>query len=264
MGLNHHRRMLIGISMACFGSMVAHASEHQAPPVLDGNAAMGIALKMAGEATHSQNYSVQGIRFEPSTREWVIQFVAQPDSKPAKSFLARLNESTGLACLELPPSAGCVIQQNIHQAVVEGQAKSDAVAMAWRHPAPDLQNMADVLLRHQIDVDRSHGGESRARYFVSIPAADAKGLVDLSPEIVANLKRDGIDTYPGSAWKRGTETVSLDMHFSIGLPIRRSDGNFDVPYGYYCGPLCAGWYSAVMKHDAAGWHVVSTVMNTIS
>jgi hypothetical protein len=258
-------RLLWIVVIALMSGSLLPAAANDVPPILSAQMAMDIALKLAGEATHSHTYSTQAIRFEPSTREWVVDIEASVGSNSTKRFVATVNESTGLACLQLTPTVGCVVQANIHQTVVEAQAKAEAEVIARKYPAPDLQQMAEVLIRHQCGAEQSpKGGAIRSRYFVSLPSPDAKGFVDLSPEIMASLKRDGIETYPGGAWKQGGASVSFDLQFSVGLPVRRSDGNYDVPYGYYCGPLCAGWFTAVMKHDAAGWHVVSTVMNAIS
>lgn len=258
-------RLLWSAVIAWTGSSLLPVAANEVPPTLSAQAAMNIALKLAAKATHSHSYSTQAIRFEPSTREWMVGIEALVDSNSTKRFVATMNESTGLACLQLLPAVGCVVREDIHQTVVEARLKAEAEVMARNYPAPDLQLMAETLIRYQRSADRSSkAGPTRSRYFVSLPSQDAKGLVDLSPDIVASLKRDGIETYPGSAWKQGAGDVGLDTRFSVGLPVRRSDGNYDVPYGYYCGPLCAGWFTAVMKHDAAGWHVVSTVMNAIS
>lgn len=260
-----HSRLLWSVLVAWAGGSLLPVAANEIKPILPAQAAMDIALKLAGEATHSHTYATQGIRFEPSTREWTVDIEAGVDANSTKRFVATMNESTGLACLQLLPRVGCVAQADMHQTLVDAKVKAEAEAMARKYPAPDLQQMAEVLIRHQFGAEYSpKSGATRSRYFVSIPSPDAKGSVDLSPEIVASLKRDGIETYPRAAWKQGSGNVSFDRQFSVGLPVRRPDGNYDVPYGYYCGPLCAGWFTAVMKHDAAGWHVVSTVMNAIS
>jgi hypothetical protein len=49
-----------------------------------------------------------------------------------------------------------------------------------------------------------------------------------------------------------------------GLPTRRDDGDYDVQYGFWCGTLCASDHAAVLRHDGTAWHVVSSVMNSIS
>lgn len=258
-------RVLLGVSMACMGACSTHGGKHQIKPVLDSQEAMNIAIKLAGEATHGQNFSGQAMQFEPLTREWTMPIDTLSDPNTAKHFVARVNESTGLACLELPPATGCVAQQDIRQILADAKAKTEAKVMAREHPAPDLQQMAEVLLKYQLQSDRSHGADpSRNHLFVSIPSPDAKGVVDLSPDIVARFKRDGIDISPGNAWTPSKGNVSPNRRFNIGLPVRRLDGNYDVPYSYYCGPLCAGWYTAVMRRDAAGWHVVSAVLTAIS
>jgi len=258
-------RLLWSAVIAWTGSSLLPVAANEVRPTLSAQTAMDIALKLAGQATHSHSYSTQAIRFEPSTREWVVDVEALTDSNSTKRFVATMNESTGLACLQLLPTVGCVVREDIHQTMADARMRAEAQVMARKYPAPDLQAMAEALIRYQLRADRPpKAGATRSRYFVSLPSPDAKGLVDLSPDIMASLKRDGIETYPRSAWKQGSGNVNFDTQFSVGLPVRRSDGNYDVPYGYYCGPLCAGWFTAIMKHDAAGWHVVSTVMNAIS
>jgi hypothetical protein len=265
MGRSYRLRLLLGVAVVWIGGSLLPAVADEVRPMLSDQTAMDIALKLAGEATHSRSYATQAIRFEPSTREWVVHIEALVDSNSTKRLVATMNESTGLACLEQPPTVGCVVQADIHQTVVDAQAKAEAEVMARKYPAPDLQHMAEVLIRHQFGADQSpKNGAIRSRYFVSLPSPDAQGIVDLSPEIMTSLKRDGIETYPGRVWKQSSGNVSFDIRFSIGLPVRRSDGNYDVPYSNYCGPLCAGWFTAVMKHDAEGWHFVSTVMNAVS
>jgi hypothetical protein len=36
--------------------------------------------------------------------------------------------------------------------------------------------------------------------------------------------------------------------------VRRTDENYEVSYGSYCGGICGAGYTAVMSHDADGWH----------
>lgn len=257
--------LLVGVFMASLGASSLRAADGQVAPLLDVQAAMNLALKLAGEATHSHSFSTQAVRFEPSAREWTVPIDAGLDDGSARHFVARVNESTGLACLESPPAAGCVVKEDIHPILVEVRAKAEALAFAKEHPAPDMQGMAEALLRQQMGKDASHQGNTpRARYFVSIPSPDGKGLADLSPEVMARLRQDGIDTHPAGAWKQNEGHVPMDTRLSIGLPVPRADGNYDVSFGYYCGTLCAGWYTAVMKWDGSGWHVVSTVMTAVS
>lgn len=261
----HRLRCLLSVAVMSAFALVQLVRASDVPPVLSQQTAMNTALDLAQQATHSHSFSTLAVRFEPSTREWTVNIDALMESGTAKSFIATINESTGRACLQLPPAVGCVVQENIRQTVAAAQAKAQAEAFARAHPAPDLQHLAEALLRYQYGPRQPAENRARSsRYFVSIPSPDAQGLVDLSPDVVASLERDGIHTYPSSAWKPGGVSGGMNMRFSIGLPIRRPDGDYDVSYGYYCGDLCAGWYTAVMRRDEAGWHVVSTVMNAIS
>jgi hypothetical protein len=249
----------------CVGGALVPAAADETQSVLSEKTATDIAVNLAHQASHSQGFSITSIHFEPSTREWAIAVDASIDINTTEHFTAALNESTGLACLRLPPAMGCVVQANIQQKVADAQAKAEAEAVARKYPAPDLQQLAEALIRYQYGAEQAaENGAAGSRYFVTLPSPDAKGTVDLAADEIASLKRDGIETQPGSSWKRGAFNAGRDMLFTIGLPVRRSDGNYDVSYSSFCGMLCAAWYTAVMRHDQAGWHVVSTVKTAVS
>jgi len=257
--------MFTGLAIAWWASPTAMAADAQAAPLINVMAASNIATMLAGRATGSHNFNVLDVNFDPATREWLIHVDAPLDDQTTKHFLARVNEATALACLEMPPQAGCVTQEDLHPLLAEARGKSDALALAKQNPAPDLQQLAEVILRYQVNADRpKNSTEAKTRYFVSIPSPGSEAPMDLPPANLADLRNDHIEAFPGSAWKIGAVNGSMAVRFSIGLPVRRPDGNYDVTYGYYCGELCAGWYTAVVAHDATGWHVVSSVMNAVS
>ena len=232
---------------------------------MPGGSLTAFANKMARQAAPTNSYAGQVIQFEPSTREWTMPIDAVLDTKVEKHFVARVNESTGLACLELPPSAGCVVQEDIRRALDDAKAQAEALAMSKEFPAPDLQGMAEILLRYQLDEGQLRlTPSSRMNLFVSLPSPDGKGVVDLSPGAVARFMQIGVHVYPRRAWKGGIESNGPNWRFEIELPLRRPDGNYDVSYSSYCGDLCGMWFKAVMKHDTSGWHVVSAVATAVS
>lgn len=258
-------RSLGAVLTLWIGGSLAPAGANDVQPAISHQAATDIAVKLVQQVTHGHLFSIAALHFEPSTREWFVNIDAPVDMNATKRFVARLNESTGLTCLQLPPEVDCIVQSNIQKQVADAQAKAEAEAIAREHPAPDLQQLANVLIRYQFHAEQSADNTAaRSRYFVSLPSPDAKGTIDLSPDVVASLKRDSIVTYPGSAWKQDGANGPLDTRLTVGLPIRRSDGNYDVPYSFYCGPLCASWFTAVVRRDDAGWHIISSVMNAVS
>lgn len=265
MMLHRCLRMFGGFLIAWFASPLVLAIEAHTKPLFDEQFASNVATMLAGRATGSHNFSISGIYFEPAAREWVIQIDAEVDTQTAKHFVARVNESTALACLEATPSVGCVAKEDIHQQVTKARQKVKALELAKKYPAPDLQQLTEVVLRYQVNADRpGNRAAPKARYFVSMPSPNTEGAVDLPPENLAKLRKDDIEAFPGSTWTQGASNGSMAIRFAVGLPIRRPDGNYDVTYSYYCGPLCAGWYTAVVAHDAFGWRVVSSVMNAVS
>lgn len=265
MTLHDRLGIFVGFSIGWLASPLVLAADAKPEPLIDGQAASNIAVMLAGRVTGSHDFAVPGINFDPAAREWVIQIDASLDSQTTKHFVARVNESTALACLEAPPATDCVAKEDLHALVASIRQKSDALALARKHPAPDLKQLAEVILRYQVNADRPRNTAApKTRYFVSIPSPDTGGQVDLPPENLADLRKDHIEAFPGSTWTQGAANGSMAIRFAVGLPVRRQDGNYDVPYSYYCGPLCAGWYTAVMAHDASGWHVLSSVMSAVS
>ena len=67
--------------------------------------------------------------------------------------------------------------------------------------------------------------------------------------------------YGAASEQRDKEGVSM----TFGNFLRKSDGTMQVDYGYYCGPLCAGSYTAILKKNASGdWEVQSVETNWVS
>lgn len=244
--------------MACVISS-AEAGEIQA--TLSHQVAMDTALGLAQEATHSHTYSTTAVRFDQSVHEWIVGIDVLLDSGGVKSSVATINESTGLACLRLPPATDCAAHTNIHFQLANARAKLESDAMAREELEPNLQSLAEALLRYQYGTKRPGNNASPHRYFVSVASFDIPKLVDLAPDVVGRLRRDGVQTYAVGRWR--PEGESGDTKVSIGLPARRPDGSYNVPFTYDCGGLCAGWLTAVVRREETGWHVVSTVANAM-
>ena len=89
---------------------------------------------------------------------------------------------------------------------------------------------------------------------------------DLPPAAVeAMRRRTGITFAPGSAFvPENGATVGNFWNIGIGKPTPRSDGDYDLTWGYYCGMLCASGNTATLHHDATGWHVVESRMHWVS
>ena len=135
-------------------------------------------------------------------------------------------------------------------------------ASGYVHATDDAIAAAEALLRHDAATDHTylHDNGAHFRYFV------AAGGVDLPAEALSRLRDTGLMFLPGSSWKQpeqGTH-VGRDMQVTIGEPKLLPDGTFEINYNFYCGPLCASTNSAILRHDASGWHVVATRLKAIS
>src|SRR3546814_12601979 len=54
------------------------------------------------------------------------------------------------------------------------------------------------------------------------------------------------------------------MKMSIGVPVLRPDGLYDVSHSYYCGTRCAAHVTSVMAKGPTGWTVHSSTLQSIS
>ena len=117
-------------------------------------------------------------------------------------------------------------------------------------------NYAELLIRHELSHADSYMGSNRTfSYFVSVHGKDPPR------DELARLSDTGTHFYPGTSW-RGTDHYSMQL--SISAPIALPDGTFRVSHDYYCGERCASSNVALMRHDKAGWHFVSSVLESIS
>ncbi len=125
----------------------------------------------------------------------------------------------------------------------------------------DRFEMAEALIRHELSDAKSYMyGNRKFPFYVSVAG------LDIPPEVIANLADTGVSFFPGSAWTAPTDSkVRMDriMSMNIGILRPRPDGNYDVSFGFYCGSLCGSGNTAVMSHDASGWHVIGSKMNRI-
>ena len=144
------------------------------------------------------------------------------------------------------------------QASTQGSAEVAPLAL------PDLQGVMKAVLRQQADVD-AHLATSRMPLYVSIRDHAGKGMIDLSPESILALEHTGFLLLPGSAWQPPSDDtrVGTAMQLSLDTPAKRPDGDYDVAFGYWCGKACSSQYDAVLRHDASGWHVLSSAMRSV-
>ena len=91
------------------------------------------------------------------------------------------------------------------------------------------------------------------------------GTIDLSPESIRDLEVLGFQLMSGSAWRPPAAGTRVGPTISLGLaiPTRRPDGDYDLTFGVWCGETCGSQHMAVLRHDASGWRVLSSMMRSI-
>ncbi|SEI44678.1 hypothetical protein [Frateuria terrea] len=254
------------LAWICFAilpaGMAAHAQRAPAKPLLDGMAAMQTSLA----ALHPEvgDGAISAITFDSASGVWHFRLDRDPGKNPA-SLEVTLDETTGAVCAHDPASGQCVAQGSAAAQLREARERHAAQEDAVLHLAPDLQGVMIALVRYQVTAEDGYLHANRMPVYVSMSWPDGSRKLDLSPAAIQRLADSGLRLFPGSAWPSGKAPPDATMmQMSVGLPMRRQDGDFDIQYTFWCGALCASWHTAVLRHDANGWHVLTSRMDAIS
>lgn len=249
-------------ALALFGTCVAHGQETQ--PLLDGMQVMDSGFAAVESQFGRGDSNVSGPDFDPASNEWLM-VIERGEATTHRRFLVTVNESSGLVCVQESPASNCVARGDATVALQAARDKLRGLAEAALNPPPDLQGVMIAVIRHQLGPG-GYLASDRMPLYVSLKSPKDEGMIDLSPESIRSLGDTGLQLLPGSAWKMpqsGTR-VGTTMNMGVGTPTRRPDGDYDITFGFWCGGLCASSHTAVLRHDASGWKVISSVMNSIS
>lgn len=267
--MNRSCCLLMGMALGVMVPLAAVAGV-EAPgatrPLFDAMTAMQAAMG-ALAPTLSGDASIGAVEFDPARREWHFT-VDRPDAKQLPHALVTLDERNGRVCARDREAARstCAIRGDVSASLDELRKQRAAMATALAHPPPDLQGVMGALIRYQTMNSKGYLHQNRMPVYVSMSWPDDRPPLDLSADEIDKLDDVGMPLHPGSELpKQDHRAVNLGvMVMGVSLPVRRADGDYDVQYGAVCGSLCGSWWSAVIHHDASGWHVVSTQMNAIS
>lgn len=235
-------------------------------PLFDAMTAMRAAMGSLGPA-FSGDAMIGAVDFDPARETWHFT-VDRATAKQLPHAEVTLDERSGKVCVRDRDAigAGCALQGSVAPQLDALRKQRLALAQAVAHPPPDLQGVMDVLIRYQASNPKGYLHQNRMPLYVGMYWPDGRPPLDLSEAEIHKLGHlVGASLHPASSKpKTDPRSAPAVMLMSVGLPLRRGDGDYDVQYGYYCGDLCASWWSAVLHHDASGWHLVSTQMNAIS
>lgn len=255
----------ICLPLLSFGpSVYAHAAT-PAKPVLDGMTAMQVSLG-ALRPTLGDG-AVGAMNFDAASGVWQFRFDRGQGTAPATLEIT-LDESTGAVCAHDPalPPGTCAARGSAATQLKQARDERTALEEAVQHPAPDLQGVMMALIRYQAQAKDGYLRANSMPLYVSLGWPDGSRHLDLSEDAIRQLADLRLKVFPASAQPASHETVpgASRMLMSVGLPMHRPDGDYEVKYGFYCGSLCASWHTAVLHRDAKGWHVLSSRMDGIS
>ena len=248
--------------LALLGTSLAHGQEKQ--PLLDGMQAMESGFAAVESQFGRGDSSVSGPDFDQASNEWRM-LIERGEATTYRRFFVTVNESSGLVCVRELPAGDCVARGDAAVPLQAARDKLRGLAEAALDPPPDLQGVMIAVIRHQLGPG-SYLASNRMPLYVSLKSPKDDGMINLSAESIRSLDDTGLQLLPGSAWKApqsGTR-VGTTMNMGVGTPTRRPDGDYDITFGFWCGGLCASSHTAVLRHDASGWRVISSVMNSIS
>ncbi|MEP7184372.1 MAG: hypothetical protein ABI767_00930 [Rhodanobacter sp.] len=240
----------------------AHAAT-PAKPLLDGMSAMQASL--AALQPKLGDGVVGELNFDPASGVWKFRFDRGQGLAPP-TLEVTLDEATGAICARDPASGQCFARGNATTQLKQARDQRLAQEEAVQHPAPDLQGVMVALVRYQANAKDGYLRANRMPLYVSLYWPDGSRSLDLSGQAIRQLADTGLKLFPGSASPASQKDVLTEptMKMSVGLPMRRQNGDYEVQYGFYCGSLCASWHTAVLHRDEDGWHVLTSHMDAIS
>ena len=258
------RHVLLGVALLVLlgcGAAMAQSTK----PLLGDMDAVNIALQ-AVEPRYGPAPAIAGMGFDGPSREWRVH-IDRGEGKTPRALVVIVSEITGKVCAREPAVDGCLVQADASNPLKDARKKRAALDEAMNNPPPDLQGVMMALIRYQAATQGAYLNANMGHWlYVSMQSPTQDKPIDLSAQAIRSLKDVEIAIFPGSAWTPPKDGVRVgrDMAMGVRLPTRRSDGNYDVQYGFICGSLCGSGHTAVLRHDATGWHVVSSFMDFIS
>lgn len=260
--MNAYSRAAIA-TFALFLSCVAHAQEQQPQPLLDAMQALELGSAAVDSKAGRGDSTINGPEFDQASNEWRMM-IERSEGAAYRRFFVSLNESSGLVCVHALTSE-CAPREDAMQALQDARDKRRGLADAALNPPPDLQGVMVAVIRHQLDAGGYLAG-NRMPLYVSLHLPGGDRPVDLSAESIRSLGDTGLQLRAGSDWKapESGAQVHTAMRMGVGTPTRRADGDYDITFGFWCGPLCASSHAAVLRYGSSGWHVISSEMKSIS
>lgn len=232
------------------------------PPWLNAMQVVQASTQVAHQVPGSKgDFVIAPQPYDTQIKQWVT--LVKPDTGPG--FLITIDEATGLVCARFENADGCAATGSVTTLVEQAKAVARAREEALRTPPPDPDGLVITLLQSLAEKEPATP-QPRSHWYITVMQPNGTPG-DPSTRALASIHIPGADLFPGSkapAAPPSDTTVSRDVRYSVDLPLRRPDGNYDVNLGYYCGSLCAGSSTYVMAHDAHGWRIVSHTMNWIS
>jgi hypothetical protein len=260
MTMNVCSRAALATLVLCL-ACVAHAQAQR--PLLDALQAMGVGTAAVDSKAGRGDSTFNGPEFDQASNEWRMM-IERGDGATYRRFFVSLNESSGVVCVHELASE-CARRDDAVLALQAARDKRRGLADAALNPPPDLQGVMVAVIRHQ----RSAGGYlagTQMPLYVSLQVPGGGRPIDLSADAIRSLGDTGLQLRAGSAWKAPASGAleHTGMTMGVGTPTLRADGDYDITFGFWCGPLCASSHRAVLRHGASGWRVISSQMDWIS
>lgn len=245
-----------------FAAFIAAPVFAEDTPILSQMQAIDLSSAVARKVPGVTDLVIAPMPYETANHRWVTLF--KPNT--GDGFIVILDENTGDICALFEHHDDCAAKGSASDEIAKAKAVAKAGEEATLHPPPDLEDLWLTVLLKMAPSTTPSPGSYGTTWYVSVSMGGDKP-VDMPATAIAKAKIPGIKILPASAvpsTPAGNSTAQGDYHISIGIPLKRPDGNYDVTYGWYCGVLCASSVTALVSHDKWGWHIVSSRTNWVS
>jgi hypothetical protein len=247
------------LALAAFIAAPAPANDF---PILPQMQAIDLSSRVARQVPGVTDLVITPMPYEAANHRWVTLF--KPNT--GDGFIVILDETTGDICALFEHQDKCAAKGSASDDIAKAKAAATASEDAKLHPPPDLEDLWLTVLLKMAPSTTPAPGSYGTTWYVSV-STGADKPVDIPATAIAKAQIPGITILPASAAPSGSMSNSAtqgNYHIGIGIPLKRSDGNYDVTYGWYCGVVCGSSVTAVMSHDQWGWHIVSSRRNWVS
>ncbi|QDE40920.1 hypothetical protein FIV34_17725 [Luteibacter pinisoli] len=221
-----------------------HARETP-PPWLRKDLVPSLMMEAVDQVSGDSMLNATPAIYDVATQSWSVTFMPVNGTP----FIGTLDETTGKVCAHRPNETGCLGTGSAKLSLDLAKASYAREEEGRRNPAPDIEDLWLTVIRYAQPPEHLPSGP-RTVYLALRDTNDERVVPAAS--FLDSIHVDGVTFVPAS---KAPDIRHLTW-LTIGQPLPRPDGDYDVTYGQVSG---IGGQSSTLRttHTTAGWRVVS-------